>query len=177
MAVLFRPEHEDGTPAEPRTFEAAVPNWSPAATIPPGRNLTLRDQRSIGDRSPTKDPGASGRTRAKRQDAPPCKCVSAPVATLPNERITCRFFGSSSSSFLCWPCSATLGGDASLGRPRQPRDRLTEPFRSQPTDGRSEWLSCSGWSTKTGRRPIRRPSGAPSRIGNRETRSRSGVER
>jgi hypothetical protein len=37
MAFMFRLEHEDGTPAEPRAFEAAVPNWSPGDTIPLGR--------------------------------------------------------------------------------------------------------------------------------------------
>jgi hypothetical protein len=38
----FRLEHEDGTPAEPRTFEAAVPNWSAGDTIHLGRERTLR---------------------------------------------------------------------------------------------------------------------------------------
>jgi hypothetical protein len=38
----FRLEHEDGTPAEPRTFEAAVPNWRPGDTIHLGRERTLR---------------------------------------------------------------------------------------------------------------------------------------
>ena len=35
-------EHQDGTPAEPRTFEAAVPNWSAGDTIHLGRERTLR---------------------------------------------------------------------------------------------------------------------------------------
>jgi hypothetical protein len=65
--------------------------------------------------NPTKDQGATGRTRENRQDAPPRNYVSAPVATLPTERITCRFCGSSSSSFSCWPSLATLAGAASLG--------------------------------------------------------------
>ena len=38
----FRLEHEDGTPAEPRRFEAAVPNWSPGDTLHLGRERTLR---------------------------------------------------------------------------------------------------------------------------------------
>jgi hypothetical protein len=38
----FRLEREDGTPAEPRTFEAAVPNWRPGDTIHLGRERTLR---------------------------------------------------------------------------------------------------------------------------------------
>jgi hypothetical protein len=33
----FRLEREDGTPADPPTFRAAVPNWRPGDTIPPGR--------------------------------------------------------------------------------------------------------------------------------------------
>jgi hypothetical protein len=38
----FRLEHQDGTPAEPRTFEAAVPNWSAGDTIHLGRERALR---------------------------------------------------------------------------------------------------------------------------------------
>ena len=38
----FRLEHEDGTPTEPRTFEAAVPNWRPGDTLHLGRGRTLR---------------------------------------------------------------------------------------------------------------------------------------
>ena len=38
----FRLEREDGTPADPRTFEAAVPNWRPGDTIHLGRERTLR---------------------------------------------------------------------------------------------------------------------------------------
>ena len=38
----FRLEHEDGTPAEPRAFEAAVPNWRPGDTLHLGRERTLR---------------------------------------------------------------------------------------------------------------------------------------
>jgi hypothetical protein len=32
----FNLEHEDGTPADPRTLHTAVPNWSPGDTIPLG---------------------------------------------------------------------------------------------------------------------------------------------
>jgi hypothetical protein len=43
----FRLEHQDGTPAEPRTFEAAVPNWRPGDTIPLGKRalrvIAIRD--------------------------------------------------------------------------------------------------------------------------------------
>ena len=38
----FRLEHEDGTPAEPRTFDAAVPNWRPGDTIHLGPGKVLR---------------------------------------------------------------------------------------------------------------------------------------
>jgi hypothetical protein len=38
----FRLEHEDRAPAEPRTFGAAVPNWSAGDTIHLGRKRTLR---------------------------------------------------------------------------------------------------------------------------------------
>ena len=38
----FRLEQEDGTPADPPTFQAAVPNWSAGDTIPLGRGKTLR---------------------------------------------------------------------------------------------------------------------------------------
>ena len=34
--------HEDGTPAEPRTFDAAVPNWRPGDTIHLGAGKVLR---------------------------------------------------------------------------------------------------------------------------------------
>jgi hypothetical protein len=38
----FRLEHEDGTPAEPRKFDAAVPNWRPGDTIHLGPGKVLR---------------------------------------------------------------------------------------------------------------------------------------
>ncbi len=39
----FRLEHADGTPADPPTLRAAVPNWAPGDTIPGGsRRPTLR---------------------------------------------------------------------------------------------------------------------------------------
>ena len=38
----FRLEREDGTLAEPRMFEAAVPNWRPGDTLHLGRERTLR---------------------------------------------------------------------------------------------------------------------------------------
>jgi hypothetical protein len=36
---LFRLELEDGTCADPPTFETAVPNWRPGDTIPLGRSI------------------------------------------------------------------------------------------------------------------------------------------
>jgi hypothetical protein len=42
MAFTYKLEHEDGTPADPRTFKTAVPNWRPGDTIPLGRGGALR---------------------------------------------------------------------------------------------------------------------------------------
>ena len=39
MAFTFRLELEDGTPADPPTFSAAVPNWKAGDTIPLGRRM------------------------------------------------------------------------------------------------------------------------------------------
>jgi hypothetical protein len=41
MALTFKLEHEDGTPADPPTLHTAVPNWSAGDTIPLGRDKTL----------------------------------------------------------------------------------------------------------------------------------------
>jgi hypothetical protein len=41
-AFAFKLEREDGTPADPPTLTAAVPNWSPGDTIPLGRGRMLR---------------------------------------------------------------------------------------------------------------------------------------
>ena len=42
MAFAFRLEHEDGTPADPPTLKAAVPNWQTGDTIALGRGRMLR---------------------------------------------------------------------------------------------------------------------------------------
>ena len=42
MAFTFRLELADGTPAEPPTFRAAVPDWRPGDTIALGRDRMLR---------------------------------------------------------------------------------------------------------------------------------------
>ena len=42
MAFTFRLELEDGTPADPPTFSAAVPNWKAGDTMPLGRGRMLR---------------------------------------------------------------------------------------------------------------------------------------
>jgi hypothetical protein len=50
MAFLFRLEHEDGTPADPRTFRTAVPSWRPGDVIPlGGRSLRVVDVRDADD--------------------------------------------------------------------------------------------------------------------------------
>jgi hypothetical protein len=38
----YRLEHDDGTPADPPTFRAAVPNWRPGDTMALGANRMLR---------------------------------------------------------------------------------------------------------------------------------------
>jgi hypothetical protein len=51
----FKLVHQEGTPADPPTLKAAVPNWRPGDTIHLGRDRTLRvvstrsDQGSDGD--------------------------------------------------------------------------------------------------------------------------------
>jgi hypothetical protein len=42
MAFMFRLEAEEGTPADPATLKASVPNWWPDDTIALGRGTTLR---------------------------------------------------------------------------------------------------------------------------------------
>jgi hypothetical protein len=42
MAFMFKLELEDGTPADPPTFSAAVPNWRSGDVIPLGRGKALR---------------------------------------------------------------------------------------------------------------------------------------
>jgi hypothetical protein len=42
MAFQFRLEHDDGTPADPPTLKAAVPNWRAGDTIALGKGRTLR---------------------------------------------------------------------------------------------------------------------------------------
>jgi hypothetical protein len=42
MTFTFRLEQEDGTPADPPTLKAAVPNWRPGDTIALGREKSLR---------------------------------------------------------------------------------------------------------------------------------------
>ena len=40
MAFQFRLEHDDGTPADPPTLKAAVPDWRAGDTIALGPGLT-----------------------------------------------------------------------------------------------------------------------------------------
>jgi hypothetical protein len=42
MGFTFRLEHEDGTPADPPSFKAAVPDWRAGNTIALGRGRMLR---------------------------------------------------------------------------------------------------------------------------------------
>ena len=41
-SFVFKLEHEDGTPADPPSFQTSVPNWGPGDTIPLGQGRTLR---------------------------------------------------------------------------------------------------------------------------------------
>jgi hypothetical protein len=52
----YRLELEDGTPADPPTFDAAVPNWHPGDMIPLGRDRTLRVIDTRPGREPDEDP-------------------------------------------------------------------------------------------------------------------------
>lgn len=58
MTFSYKLEREDGTPADPRTFKTAVPNWQPGDEIPlrPGRMLraiaTRLDEGTDGDPVP-----------------------------------------------------------------------------------------------------------------------------
>ena len=51
---LYRLELEDGTPADPPTFETAVSNWRPGDTIPLGRRMlcVVRIRDDDADHSP-----------------------------------------------------------------------------------------------------------------------------
>ena len=87
-----------------------------------------------------------------------------------NERITCRFFGSSSSSLLCWPSLATLVGDVSLGSLTPPSrfvslgvsliPPLPSRWLSLPFSGggyrRVCWFKKQSWRKERSRRAARR---------------------
>jgi hypothetical protein len=55
MAFAYRLEHEDGTSADPPTFQTAVPNWRAGDVIPlGGRSLRVVDVRDDdADQAPT----------------------------------------------------------------------------------------------------------------------------
>jgi hypothetical protein len=42
MAFSFKLEQPDGSPADPPTFRASVPNWEAGDSIPLGQGRTLR---------------------------------------------------------------------------------------------------------------------------------------
>jgi hypothetical protein len=48
VAFQFRLEHEDGTPADPPTLKAAVPDWRAGNTIALGRGRMLPRGRGRG---------------------------------------------------------------------------------------------------------------------------------
>ena len=53
-SFAFKLEHEDGTPADPPSFQTSVPNWRHGDTIPLGQGRSLRviDTREDGDGHP-----------------------------------------------------------------------------------------------------------------------------
>ena len=53
---LFRLELEDGTRADPPTFETAVPTWHAGDTIPLGRDRILRVIDARPGQEPDDDP-------------------------------------------------------------------------------------------------------------------------
>jgi hypothetical protein len=55
-AFAFRLEREDGTPADPPTLKAAVPDWHAGDTIPLGRDRVLRVVDIRLGREPDDDP-------------------------------------------------------------------------------------------------------------------------
>jgi hypothetical protein len=56
MAFMFKLEREDGTPADPPTLKAAVPDWHAGDTIPLGRDRVLRVVDIRLGREPDDDP-------------------------------------------------------------------------------------------------------------------------
>jgi hypothetical protein len=52
----YRLENEDGTPADPRRLETAVPNWHAGDEIPLGRDKVLRVIGTRSGREPDEDP-------------------------------------------------------------------------------------------------------------------------
>jgi hypothetical protein len=65
MTFTFKLEQADGTPADPPTFRASVPNWRPSDTIPLGRKAL----RAVGvrrARTRTEIPYWSSKTLARR---------------------------------------------------------------------------------------------------------------
>jgi hypothetical protein len=55
MGFAYRLQHEDGTPADPPTFQTAVPNWQAGDEIPLGpRSLRVVEVRDdYADQAPT----------------------------------------------------------------------------------------------------------------------------
>lgn len=48
-AFTYNLEQEDGTPADPPTFQTSVPTWRPGDAIPLGQGRTLRVIDTRGD--------------------------------------------------------------------------------------------------------------------------------
>jgi hypothetical protein len=67
MAFTYQLEREDGTPADPPTFDTSIPTWRPGDTIPLGRDRTLRVIEARPGREPDDDPVLVVRPAARRQ--------------------------------------------------------------------------------------------------------------
>ena len=50
-SFAFKLEHDDGTPADPPSFQTSVPTWRAGDAIPlgQGRTLSVIDRRECGD--------------------------------------------------------------------------------------------------------------------------------
>jgi hypothetical protein len=85
MAFQFRLEHEDGTPADPATLKAAVPNWRAEEVIAlgPGRSLRVIETRL--KENADGDPVARGLAwRSRVAEGVRCACLAESRSSPPS---------------------------------------------------------------------------------------------
>jgi hypothetical protein len=165
-AFAFRLEQEDGTPADPPTLKAAVPNWRPGDTIALGRSRMLRvvDVRNDdADQAPVLVVVIGlallvGPVDAKRQPKLLVRPVSVPADTFPGR-------------------AGTLGLRIYNGYPRALRLRTVAGTRtllpcrvSVPRKAVSVRLRPRRWTTVRIRRAVRMDRLAPNRCQRRTFR-------